>query len=89
MDVTLPSEFDELIRRRVESGRYGSAPEVVSDALRLLEERDRLRAGQMAELRRKVRVGLDQLDRGESAPLDLDGIWAEVEAGLATEREAG
>jgi antitoxin ParD1/3/4 len=64
------------------------AAEVVGDPLRLLEERDRLREERLEELRRKVRVGLDELDRGESAPLDLDEIWAEVEVEVEVEVEA-
>ena len=35
--VQLPQSLDTLIRRRVESGRYNNASEVVRDALRHLE----------------------------------------------------
>jgi antitoxin ParD1/3/4 len=64
-DVSLTPELEELVARKVQSGRYQWASEVVREGLRLLEDQDRLRAAQLEEVRRKIQVGLDQLDRGE------------------------
>jgi antitoxin ParD1/3/4 len=44
MNVALTPELEQLIHRKVVSGLYLSASEVVRDALRLLKERDRLDA---------------------------------------------
>ena len=60
MNVSLTPHLEEMIRRKVESGRYSSASEVVREALRLLEEHDRL-----AELRALIAVGDEQIARGE------------------------
>ena len=60
MAVTLSPQLEELVRRKVASGQYESAREVLETAVRLLDERDRWDALQ-AELER----GFDQLDRGE------------------------
>ena len=60
MAVTLSPQIEELVRRKVASGQYESAREVLETAVRLLDERDRWAAVQ-AELER----GFDQLDRGE------------------------
>jgi antitoxin ParD1/3/4 len=65
MNVSLTPELEELVARKLQSGRYQSASEVVGEGLRLLEEQDRLRAAELGEVRRKIQVGLDQLDRGE------------------------
>lgn len=65
MNVSLTPELEQLIRQRVETGLYRSASEVVGEALRLLEERDRLQAPRLEEPRREIRVGVDQADRGE------------------------
>lgn len=89
MDVTLPPEFDAIVRRQVESGRYASAAEVVEDALRLLEERDRLRERWLEELGKEIDIGIDEADRGLLEPFDMNAIRAEVKAILAAEREAG
>jgi len=36
MNVTLPVELEQMVKEKVESGEYGSAGEVVRDALQLL-----------------------------------------------------
>lgn len=50
---------------KVKSGLYHTASEVICDALRLLEERDRLYEIRVAEMRREIQRGNEQLARGE------------------------
>lgn len=58
---SLGPHWDAFIRQQVIDGRYGSASEVVRDALRMLEsERDKL-----AALRAHVDEGVRQADAGE------------------------
>ena len=59
MNVNLTPQLEELVRSKVASGLYTSASEVVREALRLLEEQDRLREAKLEELRRDVRRGQD------------------------------
>ncbi len=68
MNVSLTPELETLVHDKVESGLYTSASEVVREALRLLRERDQIQQQRLAELRREVAVGLEQLDRGERIP---------------------
>jgi antitoxin ParD1/3/4 len=65
MNVSLTPELEQLIHKKVETGLYLSASEVVREALRLLDERDKLQAMRFEELRREIHVGIDQADRGE------------------------
>ena len=65
MNVSLTPELEDLIHEKVKSGMYHSASEVVREALRLLKERDALRDLRLEEIRREVRAGLEQIERGE------------------------
>lgn len=82
MNVSLTPKLEELVNQKVSSGLYNSASEVVRDALRLLEERDRLREMRMEELRREVAIGLEQLKRGESVDgrAVFDRLYAKLES---------
>jgi antitoxin ParD1/3/4 len=80
MNVSLTPELEKLIHGKVESGLYLSASEVVREALRLLEERDRIREMRLDELRREIKLGIDQADRGEllDGPEVFEGLRAKV-----------
>lgn len=58
MNVNLTPQLEELVRAKVASGLYTSASEVVREALRLMDEQDRLRAAKLEQLRGDVRQGL-------------------------------
>lgn len=77
MNVSLTPELEEFVASKVQSGRYGSASEVVREALRLLEERDQLRAVQRAEFEQELARRLDSLDRGEG--LDPAAVRARLQ----------
>ena len=87
MNVSLTPHLEDLVRGLVASGRYNSASEVVREALRLVEEREQLRAIKLEALRRDVQQGLDDLEAGRSGPLDMEAIKQEARA-LYTERTA-
>jgi antitoxin ParD1/3/4 len=53
VNVSLTPELEQFVTRKVESGLYNNASEVVREGLRLLKEHD--------EVRRKWR---DQIERG-------------------------
>ncbi len=78
MSVSLSPELEEAIQRKVAGGLYESTHEVIQEALRLLDDRDRLRALKLEELRAEIAIGIDQAERGQVAPFDLDAIRAKV-----------
>ncbi len=65
MNVSLTPQLEKFVNKKVGSGRYNSASEVVREALRLLEEHDHLRHAQLAEFRNELDGRLAALDRGE------------------------
>ncbi len=78
MNVSLTPELEALIHEKVESGMYGSASEVVREALRLLQQRDQAYRARLAEIRREIAVGTRQADRGELHELDAATLKAEA-----------
>ena len=83
MNISLTPQLEELVKSKVESGLYGSASEVMRDALRLLEERDRLRNLRLKELRDEIKKGLDS---GDPVPLDMGKIKARGRKRMTTQQ---
>ena len=54
MNVSLTPELEKFVNRKVESGLYQTASEVVREGLRLLSER---RSGEGSALRREIALG--------------------------------
>lgn len=65
MQVILTAELEHLIQRKLDSGDYASASEVVREALQLLDAYDELLKRRVEDLGRKIDEGIAQLDRGE------------------------
>jgi antitoxin ParD1/3/4 len=77
MNVNLTPQLEALVRSKVNSGMYTSASEVVREALRLMDEQDRIRQVKFDELRSEVRKGLDS---GASEPWDAIAMKAKARA---------
>ncbi|MFQ5950116.1 MAG: type II toxin-antitoxin system ParD family antitoxin [Nitrospiria bacterium] len=71
MNVSLTPKLEELVNQKVQSGLYNSASEVIRSALRLLEEKDRMRAVKLAALRDAIQEGIDS---GAPTPLDMGDV---------------
>lgn len=67
--IDLSPQLVEINRQKVASGLYQSEGEVLLAALRLLDERDQLRAFQVSELQQAIHDGLNS---GSSTPFDPD-----------------
>ncbi len=90
MNVSLTPELEKFVHRKVKSGRYHTASEVIREGLRLLAEQDQLRALKIEALRKEIRIGIDQADRGEVEPFTketLRAIQARGRKSLAARRK--
>lgn len=85
MNVNLTPQLEEMVRAKVSSGLYTSASEVVREALRLMEEQDRMREAKLEELRREVRKGLES---GPSAAWDAAALKKKARAQKAAKSDA-
>jgi antitoxin ParD1/3/4 len=86
VNVSLTPELENFVQTKVTSGRYTSASEVVREALRLLEDHDRARAGQIEEFRSEIDRRLASLDRG--AGVEGEAVFAKIRQKSA-QRRAG
>ena len=66
MNVSLTPELEQVVNKKVSSGLYQTASEVVREGLRLLIERDQ----RVESLRRDVRAGFAAIERGEYTEYD-------------------
>ncbi len=65
LNISLPPELEQFVQEKVQAGQYQSASEVVQEGLRLLEECDNKRTLHLEEVRQKIALGLEQVQRGE------------------------
>ena len=84
--ITLRDEDQRFIESSVKSGRYVTESEAVSDAIAELRAREQLHQARFAELRAKVMVGIEELDRGEGAEWNMEDIQAAGRAVLASRK---
>lgn len=66
MNISLTSELEEFVSRKVKSGLYQSASEVIREGLRLLKEQDELNRIRREELRHEIMVGVEQIKQGKA-----------------------
>ena len=63
MNVSLTPELESFVAKKVESGRYSSASEVIREALRLLADQEALRATRLADFQAELDRRLAEADR--------------------------
>ena len=73
-NINLTPQLEDMVRRKVASGLYGSASEVIREALRLMDEYDRVRARQIEALQQDIQEGLES---GAPIPWNRDDIKRE------------
>lgn len=74
MNVSLPPELEARVRQRVESGMYGSASEVIREALRLFEAYEQVKTAKLDNLRRDIAQGLNDVKNGRVNEIDFASL---------------
>ena len=72
MTIQLDAQSEALIREKVEAGLYRDAAEAIREAVRLLDEHDRVR-----QLRTKLALAEEQANRGEGVVLTPE-LWDDL-----------
>jgi antitoxin ParD1/3/4 len=78
MNVSLTPELEQFVQKKVESGKYQTASEVIREGLRLLLERDELHQAKHDDLRRAIALGIEEADQGKVAPFQAKETLARV-----------
>ncbi len=75
--LSLGEHWEAFIKKEISSGRYGSASEVVRDALRAMEERK----GKLEALRSHLAEGAAQASNGEFVDdFSMDSLIDDLDA---------
>lgn len=86
MDFHLTGEYEELIESKLRSGQYGSADEVVREALRLLQERDEVFASRVQQIREQVEQGWQ--DAQHSRLVDGDEVFDRLDRQIGASKRS-
>ena len=83
MHISLTTELEARVEAKVESGLYNNASEVIREALRFMEtHEDWVKELKLTQLREQLKVGSDQLDRGDSTTIEskqaLDTLFEDI-----------
>lgn len=84
LNVSLPLELENRVRERVASGMYGTASEVICEALRFFEAYQDAQSSSFAALRADLALGLADANAGHVGPIDVAEIKARGRAQLST-----
>jgi antitoxin ParD1/3/4 len=87
MNVSLTQALAEFVEKEVASGNYSTASEVVRDGLRMLREERAVYEEKLANLRREIQVGVDDLEAGRVDNRPIEEIMADILAEVEAEEE--
>ncbi|MBD3265276.1 type II toxin-antitoxin system ParD family antitoxin [bacterium] len=81
MYVSLPKELEDKVKERVDSGQYGSASEVVMEALRLFlhsAEEMEISTDEGTRIREIAQPRLESVKNGTAVTQDFDAACEEI-----------
>lgn len=86
MSISLKPEQEQFIQEKLKTGKYQTVDQVIIEAFRLLEERDKDYEQWVQETRAKIDEGMASLERGEV--IDGETFVNQLLAKLKLEKES-
>ena len=83
MNIVLKPEYEEFIRSQIQSGKYGSAEELIGEAILLLKQREQ----RIEELRQKIEIGTAQIAEGQVT--DGERVFARLQENIDKMQQSG
>jgi antitoxin ParD1/3/4 len=74
LNISLPKALEDRVREQVASGRYGSASEVIREALRLFETYQQIQSSNLSQLQAEIAKGMKDVESGRVKKMDIDAI---------------
>ena len=84
LNISLPAELENRVRDHVASGMYGSASEVIREALRLFEAYQTIQVASLTSLKSDIAQGMADIHAGRVVALDVAAIKAQGRAVLTS-----
>ena len=78
MNISITPELEALIDKKVKTGMYNSASEVIREGLRLLKEQDEIKELRLKELKKEIQKGYDSTANGNVAEWNLSKFKEKV-----------
>ncbi|MBP0028801.1 type II toxin-antitoxin system ParD family antitoxin [Roseofilum reptotaenium CS-1145] len=85
MNIVLSPEQKQFIESQIKKGKYLNSQELINKALQLLEKQDREYERWIEDTRKKVVVGIEQLEKGEK--MDGEVVVAQLQNKFKQMRE--
>jgi antitoxin ParD1/3/4 len=77
LNVSLPAELENRVREHVASGLYGSASEVIREALRLFEAYQATQTSHLQALKADIHQGMADIHAKRVGALDVEALKQE------------
>jgi antitoxin ParD1/3/4 len=87
-DYSFPADLQPYVDEMLKSGRYEHVSELVLEAVYLHRDAELTRQRKHEELKKEIQIGIDQLNRGQVAPLDMDAIMARARKHISETQES-
>lgn len=83
LNISLPAALESRVRAQVSSGMYGSASEVIREALRFFEAYQNVQTASLAALKSDIALGMADVESGRIDSGNMASIKAAGRAELA------
>ena len=87
MNIILSPEQQNFIEAQIKTGKYLNTQQIIDKALQLLEKQEQEYEEWLIETRKKVEVGIQQLEKGEK--VDGEVVIAQLEEKFKEMRRRG
>lgn len=84
LNISLPAELENRVRDHVASGMYGSASEVIREALRLFEAYQTIQVASLTSLKSDIAQGMADVHAGRVVAMDVSAIKSQGRAVLTS-----